>query len=133
MAGIWTDERRARARETALQVKPWLKSTGPKTPEGKAKVAMNRYRGGVRPLRRAARRDCKAGIKALDAVTAWLEMEERIDAWLDAQLAAGLRPTDADLRRARLKDKPPPFALPSDVMAEILAPLTSAERSRRST
>lgn len=120
MPGIWTEERRARAREVALQVKPWLKSTGPKSTEGKARVARNAYRGGVRPMQREVQRECKAGIKALEAVTAWLEMEERTDAWLDEQLAAGRRPTDDEMRRARLKDKPPPFALPDDLIAQVL-------------
>lgn len=28
--------------------RPWEKSTGPRSPQGKAKAAMNRYRGGER-------------------------------------------------------------------------------------
>lgn len=34
---------------------------------------------------------------------------------------------------ARLKDKPPPFALPAEVLTAILAPLASAETNSRST
>ena len=30
-----------RLREAALRIKPWLKTTGPRTPEGKAKAARN--------------------------------------------------------------------------------------------
>jgi hypothetical protein len=40
----WTDERRAKQREAIHRWKPWLKSTGPRTPEGKAVVAANAYR-----------------------------------------------------------------------------------------
>src|SRR5580700_5922802 len=37
----FTPEGLEKLRQTALQNKPWLKSTGPRTPEGKAKVALN--------------------------------------------------------------------------------------------
>jgi len=36
------------ARQRALRVRPWEKSTGPKTPEGKAKVGQNNFRHGRR-------------------------------------------------------------------------------------
>lgn len=100
---------------------PWLRSTGPKTPDGKAVVAKNAYRGGVRPQRRAARRECKASIEALDHCAAWEEMEARIDAWLHQQRLAGKRPTDAEMRRAGLKSLPLPCVLPADLMADVLA------------
>ena len=44
MAGnkaAWTEERRARQREIIQQTKPWLKSTGPRTQEGKAVSSQN--------------------------------------------------------------------------------------------
>jgi len=44
MAGTkaaWTPERRARQREIIRKNKPWLKSTGPRTPEGKAVSSQN--------------------------------------------------------------------------------------------
>ena len=37
----WTDERRAKQREAIQRWKPWEKSTGPKTPKGKAQAALN--------------------------------------------------------------------------------------------
>ncbi len=46
MANGWTPERRARAAEAIRRWKPWAKSTGPKTAEGKARAKMNGYRGG---------------------------------------------------------------------------------------
>jgi hypothetical protein len=44
----WTLERRAKQSEAIRQWKPWNKSTGPKTAEGKSKVASNAWRGGHR-------------------------------------------------------------------------------------
>ena len=41
----WTDERRQAQRERIIQVKPWLKSTGAITAEGKAIVSQNAYKG----------------------------------------------------------------------------------------
>ena len=40
-ANAWSAERRARQAEMIQQWKPWTKSTGPRTEEGKAKVARN--------------------------------------------------------------------------------------------
>jgi hypothetical protein len=41
----WTPERRARQAELIRQTKPWLKSTGPKTKDGKGVSARNAYAG----------------------------------------------------------------------------------------
>ena len=41
MANGWTPERRARQAELIRTWKPWNRSTGPKTPEGKARAAAN--------------------------------------------------------------------------------------------
>ena len=123
MPGTWTDERRARAREIALKVKPWLQSTGPRSIAGKASVSMNGYRGGIRPARRAAKRECKLAMKNLDQVLALIEMEERIDAWIDSQVAAG-QPLSAEaFKRARLKEVAPPLSTGPMDMAYLLRPL----------
>ncbi|GAC1357354.1 MAG: hypothetical protein NVSMB34_11940 [Variovorax sp.] len=42
----WSPERRQRQREAIQRWKPWSKSTGPKSAEGKAAVARNAYMGG---------------------------------------------------------------------------------------
>jgi len=44
---------RAKLRETALANKPWEKTTGPRTPEGKKKVALNGKRRQRGPLSEA--------------------------------------------------------------------------------
>lgn len=41
----WTPERRARQAEIIRATQPWHSSTGPKTPEGKAKSSRNAYAG----------------------------------------------------------------------------------------
>ena len=52
----WTPERRARAAQLIHTWKPWERSTGPKTTEGKAKVSRNPWKGGERQaLRRLSR------------------------------------------------------------------------------
>jgi hypothetical protein len=44
----WTDEQRQQQSEAIQSRKPWEQSTGPRTTEGKVKVAQNAYRGGTR-------------------------------------------------------------------------------------
>lgn len=41
----WTPDRRARQAEIIRETKPWKNSTGPKTPEGKARSSRNAYAG----------------------------------------------------------------------------------------
>ncbi len=53
----WTDERRQAQRELINRVKPWLKSTGATTPEGKARSSQNAYKGGHRPKLRELMKD----------------------------------------------------------------------------
>jgi len=43
-----TPEHRAMRAELIRRWKPWEKSTGPKSPEGKAKSAIRGYKGGLR-------------------------------------------------------------------------------------
>ena len=52
----WTPERREKMRTLIHSWAPWQQSTGPRTPEGKARVSRNGYKGGKRAdLREALR------------------------------------------------------------------------------
>jgi hypothetical protein len=56
MATTWTPERRAKQSAWIRERKPWIASTGPRTPEGKATASRNAFKGAVRPkLRELAR------------------------------------------------------------------------------
>ena len=46
MTNGWTPERKAAMSKKIQEWKPWEKSTGAKTPEGKAKIAQNAFKGG---------------------------------------------------------------------------------------
>ena len=48
MGNGWTPERRAKQAELIKQWMPWKQSTGPKSIEGKARVAANAWTGGHR-------------------------------------------------------------------------------------
>jgi hypothetical protein len=45
MARHWTPSERARQAELIRRRRPWERSTGPKTREGKAKTSCNAYKG----------------------------------------------------------------------------------------
>jgi hypothetical protein len=48
-----SDEQRRLQSERIRQTKPWLNSTGPRTPEGKARSSRNADKGSERPKLRA--------------------------------------------------------------------------------
>lgn len=52
MANGWTPERRKRQAQLIRTWKPWERSTGPKTPEGKQRSARRGFKGGQRQLLR---------------------------------------------------------------------------------
>jgi hypothetical protein len=56
MANGWAAERKARQAALIQGWKPWERSTGPKTTEGKTRVARNAYKGGIRVELRALAR-----------------------------------------------------------------------------
>lgn len=56
----WTDETRAQQSERMKQLKPWLKTTGPNTEEGKKTSSQNAMRHGMRSeLAKTLRRTLK--------------------------------------------------------------------------
>lgn len=62
-AGAWTPERRAKQAEVIRRNKPWEKSTGPRTPEGKAVSSRNADKGGHREEARAMDRRSRARLR----------------------------------------------------------------------
>ena len=48
MGTPWTEERKQRQRAIIQKTKPWEKSTGPKTAEGKARASLNTFKHGLR-------------------------------------------------------------------------------------
>lgn len=66
MRNGWTVERRKRQAEAIRRWQPWKQSTGPKTEAGKARTAMNGYKGGTRPQLRELGRLLREQRKTLD-------------------------------------------------------------------
>ena len=64
MATTWTPERRARQAELIRQWKPWAKSTGPRSPEGRQRVSRNAWTGGHRSQLRELTKLVKAEVRA---------------------------------------------------------------------
>ncbi len=60
-----TPEHRALRAKLIQLWKPWEKSTGPKTPEGKDRSAKRGYKGGTRALLRALARVLREDAEAL--------------------------------------------------------------------
>ena len=85
MANGWTLERRQRQSKAIRRWKPWEGSTGPRTPEGKATVAQNSYKGGVRPLLRKIAKVLHSNQQALDELSA-----EEYDSMAETVVAAAL-------------------------------------------
>lgn len=56
MANGWTPERRARQARLIHTWQPWTRSTGPRSPEGKALTSRNGYKGGWREQMRSLAR-----------------------------------------------------------------------------
>ena len=54
MSNGWTPERKRRQSELIHRWKQWEQSTGPKTPEGKARTRLNALKQGVRSAEMAA-------------------------------------------------------------------------------
>jgi hypothetical protein len=72
MARTWTPEQRRAQAEAIRRWRPWEKSTGPKTSEGKRRVARNPDKGGqrakTRVIARALREHRRELIALIDAL-----------------------------------------------------------------
>ena len=58
-----TEEKRQAMRDRINQSKPWLKSTGAKTPEGKAISSQNAFKGGLHARIKSLNIEMKATLK----------------------------------------------------------------------
>lgn len=63
-----TPEHRKRQAELIRQWEPWKNSTGPSSQEGKASVARNAWKGGIRPMLRQLSNALKEQNKAINEV-----------------------------------------------------------------
>jgi hypothetical protein len=66
MSNGWTEERRARQSAAIRNWKPWERSTGPRSHQGKARVSRNADKGGKRGVLRAKIAYLKAIMRELD-------------------------------------------------------------------
>ena len=64
MKKSWTLERRAQQAACLRTLKPWLRSTGPRTTAGKARSARNAYKGGVRAALRQLSRTLNEAVQS---------------------------------------------------------------------
>jgi hypothetical protein len=71
MSRGWTEERKQRQRERIQTWRPWEKSTGPRSVEGKAKVARNAYNGALWLTLRVLSVKTTRVIKELKAAGQW--------------------------------------------------------------
>lgn len=68
MANGWTPERRARQAALIRTWRPWEKSTGPRSEEGKARTARNAFKGGHRAELRELARLVNAEVSAVRGI-----------------------------------------------------------------
>lgn len=69
MGNGWTPERRAKQAAMIRRWKPWEKSTGPRSAEGKSASARNAWAGGYRALFRELRQQIREQEKARRTLT----------------------------------------------------------------
>jgi hypothetical protein len=77
----WTNGRRRRQAMLIRRWQPWTKSTGPRSAEGKAKVARNGYRGGMRRKAREVARVLRDQEKKLKQLLAQVSSIGRGNTW----------------------------------------------------
>ena len=82
--GALTPEGRERLRRAALANRPWLRSTGPRTPQGKARSARN---GRARQAGPLSVREVRASLAELEVLARGMRASR-----LDAERALAARP-----------------------------------------
>ena len=68
MVNGWTLERRRKQAEAIRRWRPWEQSTGPKTPDGKARVSRNAWQGGRRAQLRELSKMLNAELAAMQEI-----------------------------------------------------------------
>ena len=92
----WTLERRARQSQAIRRWRPWDRSTGPRTPEGKARSARNAFTGGrwrverevMKELRQALREQ-RGALQRVDVSRPYIPGQHRTT-WSDGADCAGV-------------------------------------------
>lgn len=64
MSARWTPERRAQQAQAIHKWRPWERSTGPRSAEGKATASLNAFKGGRRKAWREEMRLLRGMLKA---------------------------------------------------------------------
>ena len=67
----WTEERKQRQRERIQTWRPWEKSTGPTSPEGKRVVGQNAFKGGLWLKLRVLSKTTTSMIRDMKAAGNW--------------------------------------------------------------
>jgi hypothetical protein len=80
MAKGWTDERRAKQAAAIQRWRPWEKSTGPRSADGKTHSSRNAWKGGKRPKSRAIQRAIAEIFAELDRMVLAKDLGNR-SAW----------------------------------------------------
>lgn len=60
----WTPDRKTRQAKAIQRWKPWQRATGPKSPQGKAIVSRNAFKGARRPTFRSEMKILRASLAA---------------------------------------------------------------------
>lgn len=80
MADGWTPSRQAAQSAAIRQWRPWERSTGPRTADGKRRVSRNVYRGGRRAEFRQLMRQVRALLCCERRIKCWCQQEGTVDA-----------------------------------------------------
>jgi hypothetical protein len=67
----WTPEQRAQQSAKIRLWQPWTRSTGARTPEGKARSSRNAYKGGMRSMLREMAALLREQREGLCEISAW--------------------------------------------------------------